>query len=166
MDVKRINSWSEAEAREALLRCCGASRWVTWATSRRPFASEAELLAAAEAGWEHFTRQDWLEAFAAHPKIGDLESPGEKGDCPFKERGEQSGMAGASDAVLSELAEGNHQYEKRFGHIFIVCATGKTAEEMLALLQARLHNDPETELLVAAEEQKKITYLRLRKLCP
>ena len=111
------------------------------------------------------TAADWREAFAHHPKIGDVESLRRKfASTSVWTAGEQSGVVGAEEAVLTALAEGNAAYEARFGYIFIVCATGKSAGEMLEILQTRLLSGPRTELRVAAEEQKKITRLRLEKL--
>jgi 2-oxo-4-hydroxy-4-carboxy-5-ureidoimidazoline decarboxylase len=162
-DPPALNALPQAEARSAFLRCCGSTRWADAMTAGRPFATAAELSAAANEVWTRLDRADWLEAFAAHPRIGDLEALRKKysGDwCA----GEQGGVAGADETVLRGLAEGNRRYEERFGYIFIVCATGKPAAEMLALLTARLANDPETELRIAAAEQAKITRLRLEKL--
>lgn len=126
------------------------------------------MLKAAEETWWQLREHDWLEAFTAHPKIGDVSSLRAK----FKGKREeslasveQSGVAGADDAVLHELAQGNTDYEKRFGYIFIVCATGKTAEQMLEILKTRINNDPQQELKIAADEQRKITQIRLEKLC-
>jgi OHCU decarboxylase len=124
---------------------------------RRPFASEAAALDAADRVWKALFPADWLEAFRAHPRIGDREARG-------REAEEQAGAQSGSEATLSALAEANRLYERRFGHIYIVCASGKSAEEMLDLCRRRLHNDPETELAVAAEEQRKITRVRLAKL--
>jgi len=167
VNIQHINEWSEAEAREAFLRCCGATRWVERMAARRPFASEVDLFAVAEQVWQGLTRDDWLEAFAAHPKIGDLDALRAKfaatGAWPASE---QAGVAGAAETTLQALAEKNRHYEDRFGYIFIVCASGKTAAEMLALLEQRLHNDPAEELLLAAGEQAKITRLRLEKFVP
>jgi 2-oxo-4-hydroxy-4-carboxy-5-ureidoimidazoline decarboxylase len=133
--------------------------------SRRPFPSEADLFTAAEHVWRGLAREDWLEAFATHPRIGDVDSLRKKfaATAAWSAR-EQAGVAGASEEVLLALAEGNRAYEAKFGYLFIVCATGKTAEEMLALLHQRLGNTPEEELLNAANEQAKITRLRLDKL--
>jgi 2-oxo-4-hydroxy-4-carboxy-5-ureidoimidazoline decarboxylase len=136
-------------------------------TARRPFADREELLAVAEQASQALERGDWLEAFAAHPKIGDLDSLRKRfADAAEWSEGEQSGMSRASEAVLQALSDGNRQYEAKFGYIFIVCATGKTAIEMLAQLRKRLRNDPKAELFIAAFEQRKITRLRLDKLCP
>jgi OHCU decarboxylase len=163
--VPALNGLSEPEARKVLLRCCGAARWAEQMSARLPFAGETELLADAVEVWQGLTREDWLEAFAAHPKIGDLEALRLKfaPAAPWSAE-EQGGVTGAPPATLQALAEGNRQYEARFGHIFIVCATGKSAGEMLALLRERLANTPEAELRVAAAEQEKITRLRLQRL--
>jgi OHCU decarboxylase len=162
-----LNALSEAEARAELLRCCGSKRWAERMATLRPFASEADLFAAADAVWQALDRADRLEAFTAHPRIGDLDALRAKfATTAAWAAGEQAGVAGARDDTLRRMAEGNRDYEARFGYIFIVCATGKTADEMLGLLLGRLGNDPETELAVAAREQAAITRLRLRKLCP
>jgi 2-oxo-4-hydroxy-4-carboxy-5-ureidoimidazoline decarboxylase len=165
-NLERLNSWTKMEAKSALLRCCGASRWAEELADCRPFLSERELFDAAERIWQRLDRDAWLEAFAAHPRIGDLNALRAKfSNTAAWAAGEQAGLAGAADAVLQALAGGNRLYEEKFGYIFIICATGKTAEEMLALLEERLKNDPDKELLIAAGEQVKITQLRLRKLC-
>jgi 2-oxo-4-hydroxy-4-carboxy-5-ureidoimidazoline decarboxylase len=123
------------------------------------------VYAAADAIWLKLDRADWLEAFTHHPKIGDMDSLRAK-FATTKEwaAGEQSGVNAANEEVLRGLADGNREYEQRFGHIFIVCATGKSAQEMLTLLRARLHNEADKELRIAAGEQAKITRIRLEKL--
>ena len=145
-----------------LSRACGSARWVDRMMARRPFGSDARLLRAARIEWFGLTEADWLEAFSLHPQIGDRASLAARfpatHDLSAKE---QAGVGRAHDDVLSALAEANATYLDRFGFIFIVCATGKTAEEMLALLRARLPNNRATELRNAAEEQAKITALRL-----
>ncbi len=157
MDALRfLEALTEDEARAAFARCCGASRWAQAMTAGRPYRSNAELLAAADRQLAVLTRADWLEAFGAHPRIGDRQA--------LRTAQEQAGARSASAAVLAALARRNDDYEARFGYIFIVCATGKSAEEMLALLEARLGNEPGRELAVAAAEQSKITRLRLQKL--
>jgi 2-oxo-4-hydroxy-4-carboxy-5-ureidoimidazoline decarboxylase len=162
-----LNSLTETEARAAFLRCCGSTRWAEWMAARRPFGSEAQLLTAAGQVWQGLAPEDWREAFAAHPRIGDLESLRARfAPTAAWSAGEQAGVAGAPEATLLALAEGNRAFEARFGHLFIVCASGKTADEMLALLRQRLGNDPEEELRIAAAEQEKITRLRLQKLGP
>lgn len=132
---------------------------------RFPFQNKEELLAAAEEVWFKLLPNDWLEAFTHHPKIGDLNSLRAKFASTRQwAEGEQASVSTASEEVLRALAEGNAAYERKFGYIFIVCATGKSAEEMLAILQARLPNEHATELFLAAVEQSKITRIRLEKL--
>ena len=161
----RLNGLDDAAAEADLGRCCGAARWARAVAARRPFADGAALRAAAEAAWPALTDADWREAFTHHPKIGDIESlRGRYAHTRDWAASEQSRAQGAPDDVLQALAAGNAAYEARFGYIFIVCATGRSAGEMLALLRERLPNEPAVELGVAAEEQKKITRLRLDKL--
>lgn len=163
--VESINGASNTEAFRLLFHCCGSDRWVRAMVAARPFASSEELLRRAETEWQTLTRVDWLEAFSNHPKIGDLESLRRKfKDTAHLASGEQSGVRGAGEATLQALAEANREYEAKYGFIFIVCATGKTAEEMLAILRNRLGNSVEDELRIAAAEQKKITHLRLAKI--
>jgi len=166
MNVELLNTMTESDARAALLRYCGARRWAEQMAERRPFASVAELLAAAQHIWQALPPADWQEAFAAHPKIGDVESLRRRfvATAAWSAK-EQAGIAGASETTLRALAEGNRDYEAKFGYIFIVCATGNTGDVMLALLQERLNNDPDEELRIAAGEQAKITRLRLERLC-
>lgn len=164
-DTSALDALPPDEARATFLRCCGSRRWTDAMTTRRPFASAAELFTTADEVWDGLDRADWLEAFAAHPRIGDVEGLRKKfASTAAWCAGEQAGVAGADGQTLRELADANRDYEARFGYIFIVCATGKSAAEMLALLRSRLPNDPETELRVAAAEQAKITRLRLEKL--
>ncbi|MSP63303.1 MAG: 2-oxo-4-hydroxy-4-carboxy-5-ureidoimidazoline decarboxylase [Myxococcales bacterium] len=165
MNIAELNAASEGEARAALLRCCGAARFVDGMLARRPFADQAALLDAARAVGASLGDDDWREAFTHHPRIGDLRSLRAKyaATATWAE-GEQAAAAMANEQVLTGLAVGNLAYEARFGHIFIVCATGKSAPEMLALLRARMNNPPAVELGIAAGEQEKITLLRLEKL--
>ena len=164
--LDRLNALGEAEAVAELLRCCGSRRWADRMAALRPFDSEEGLLEAADAVWKGLDDADRLEAFAAHPRIGDLDALRAKfASTASWAAGEQAGVSDADEATLRALADGNRDYEARFGHIFIVCATGKTAGEMLALLRERLGNDPEAERAVASEEQAKIARIRLRKLC-
>jgi allantoicase len=153
-----LNALSFPEAETALLACCGSRAWARRMAAGRPFRDRADLVKMSDGIWWSLGSEDWLEAFRAHPRIG------EKGGRWATQ--EQAGTRGARPEVLSELAEANRRYESRFGHIFIVCATGKSALEMLTLLQERFGNDPDAELRVAAEEQRKITNLRLEKLLP
>ena len=124
-----------------------------------------ELLEDAEEQWFKCSEEDWKEAFAHHPKIGDIDSLKKKFASTAKwASAEQSGVNTASENTIEALAEGNKKYEDKFGYIFIVCATGKSAEEMLGILESRLQNDPKEEIEIAADEQNKITKLRLEKL--
>jgi len=162
MTLDELNALPAADARDAFTRCCGASAWVEAMMARRPFASAGHLREAAREQWEALTRDDWREAFAHHPKIGDLASLERKyaatADLAARE---QSAVTRATRVVLEALAEGNRAYQQRFGYIFIVCASGKSAEEMLEALKDRLGNEPATEIGIAASEQWKIMQRRL-----
>ena len=179
-------------AERELLRCCGSSRWAERMAKARPFDSVAAMRVTADAIWAALAEADWREAFAAHPKIGaggagmaglsrrsreaakadgsylSRRSAEREGGSAQRDGGwsshEQAGVASASDSVLDRLAAKNQEYAARFGYIFIVCATGKSAGEMLAILERRLANDPTLEIRLAAEEQRKITQLRVEKL--
>ncbi len=165
MNLEQLNQSSSELLQPELLRCCGSARWVEKLIASRPYATEAELYNASDRIWQSLNSEDWLEAFSHHPKIGDLESLKTKfASTSDWASGEQGGVALASERVIEELAAGNTAYEEKFGYIFIVCATGKTAGEMLALLQERLHNAPDVEIQRAMAEQNKITRLRLEKL--
>jgi OHCU decarboxylase len=134
-------------------------------TDARPFKSIDDLLARADTVWWLLSEEDWLEAFRAHPKIGEQRTAAVQSEqAQSWSAQEQLGVQDAATETKAALAAGNQKYEKRFGFIFIVCATGKTSEEMLAILNGRLQNDPGTELRMAAEEQRKIARLRLEKL--
>ncbi len=164
-NLARLNSLDTAKAEKELLKCCGSTEWARALAAQKPFGEMQELLTAADVTWRNLSKRDWLEAFAAHPKIGGRQAA-RKQDAQavtWSEQ-EQSGARDAEGATLDELAEVNRIYEEKFGYIFIVCATGKTAFEMLALLRARLPNDAKVELSNAAEEQRRITHLRLEKL--
>ena len=162
---RRLDLASADEARRLLTTCCGSHRWVDRMLARRPFGSRVELLTAARDEWNALESADWREAFAHHPKIGDRDTLSARFPATHElSSREQAGIAGATAAVLDALAEGNRRYEEKFGYIFIVCAAGKGAQEMLALLEARLPNDEATERSIAAAEQAKITELRLLRL--
>ncbi len=137
-----------------LLSCCGSTAWANAMFNRQPLE---DIHRAADEIWWSLTPQDWLEAFAAHPKIG------QKSSAKWTAQ-EQSGMSQAAASTAEEMARLNCDYESKFGFIYVVCATGKSADEMLAILQARIHNSPEEEIRIAAAEQAKITHLRLDKL--
>ncbi len=163
--IQWLNSLSTVDAQGEFLKCCGSRNWARLMTEARPFASLDDLLAKAGVVWRSLGEDDWLEAFRAHPKIGEQKAAAAQSEQARSwSAQEQSGIECAAAETRAALAEGNQEYEKRFGFIFIVCATGRTSEEMLAILNRRLQNEPGTELPVAAEEQRKITRLRLEKL--
>ncbi len=162
---KRLDALPLEEAREAFHRCCGSARWAERMVKGRPYRSEGALMTAAERAFAVLGRADWLEAFSHHPRIGDRQAPAARFTLTRQwSAGEQGGVSGANDDVLARLAETNRAYAERFGYTFIVCATGRSASEMLAALEERLGNDPDREIAVAAAEQVKITAIRLTKL--
>lgn len=163
--LARLNALPAADAEAELLTCCGSRAWARRMAALRPFAGEDALFDAADEVWWALDREDWLEAFRSHPRIG--EKKAEAGQTQREQgwsRGEQAGMDAAAEATRRALADGNRAYEERFGHIYLVCATGRSADELLSILTDRLRNEPDAELRVAAGEQAKITRLRLRKL--
>ncbi len=163
--LARLNEATPQAARVSLLRCCGSSRWAEEMAARRPFSDADALLETAATLWQGLDPADWREAFAAHPKIGDLQSLRDKfASTADLAVAEQAGLGTATEDVLAALARGNSAYEARFGYIFIVSAAGKSAAEVLALLEARLGNEPAAEISSAAGEQQKITALRLGQL--
>lgn len=166
MTLSELNLLTDDAAREALSRCCGASRWVAGMLASRPFADEKLLHTTADHIWATMTRADILEAFSHHPQIGaDLENLRRKfATTATWSADEQASVASADELTLQALARANQEYVHRFGYIFIICASGKTAPEMLELLTDRLKNDGDTELPIAAAEQAKITHIRLNKL--
>ena len=163
-EVEQLNALDSEAALAALLNCCGSQRWARRMVRERPFENRHELLLTADHVWWSLDAADWLEAFSAHPKIGERKVAPEPSDFSRWSEEEQAGARRASAGTQAELAKANYEYERRFGYIYIVCATGKSAEEMLALLRERLQNEPDTELRIAAEEQRRITQLRLEKL--
>ncbi len=165
MTLDQINKAAPQTVKEEFLRCCGSNRWAEAMTARRPFKNKEELFRRSGEIWNTLSRGDWLEAFSHHPKIGDIGSLRTRfaGTKEWAE-GEQSGVNSAPDEILTGLVEGNRSYEQKFGYIFIVCATGKSADEMLAILQGRMKNDATAEIKIAAAEQNKITHIRLEKL--
>lgn len=164
-DLDWLNALSSAAARTELLKCCGSTRWATTLTERRPFANLDQLLAQADDVWWALDQSDLLEAFRSHPKIGEKKAPAPVAtEAQQWSTQEQQGVAHAGEQDVEKLARLNRAYEEKFGFIFIVCATGKSTDEILALLETRLENEPAAELRIAAAEQAKITDLRLRKL--
>jgi allantoicase len=160
-----LNGATGDEAAVALLRCCGSRAWGSRVADARPFGGHLDLFAAAEEALDEMRSDDWLEAFAAHPRIGERTPFAENlaSTRSWAER-EQAGALAAGEKVLDELAKRNREYEERFGFVFIVCATGRTGEQMLASLLERLANPRDVELSFAADEQRKITRLRIRKM--
>ena len=166
MNLTELNNLPKPALAEALQKCCGATAWVENMLAAFPVSDAETLMDEANTAWNKLSEADWREAFTHHPKIG-----GDVGALRAKfaststwAEGEQASVKQASQETLEALATENEDYERKFGYIFIVCATGKSADEMLALLQVRLSNKPEDEILIAAGEQNKITRLRLEKL--
>ena len=170
MTLHELNTLPHQQLIAELTKCCGSPAWVNKMLPFFPADDLVELLEDAEEQWFKCGEADWKEAFARHPKIGDIDSLKKKFASTADPiaigwaSGEQSGVSTASQKTIEVLAASNKKYEDKFGYIFIVCATGKSAEEMLEILQSRLLNSPEDEIQVAADEQNKITKLRLEKL--
>jgi 2-oxo-4-hydroxy-4-carboxy-5-ureidoimidazoline decarboxylase len=161
-----LDAWNradEADARDAMIACCGAKRWAAAMAASRPLASIAALSEAADREWEKMEESDWLEAFACHPRIGARNAVHATVQSVAWSRQEQSSVATAQARVQAELADNNALYEQRFGFTYIICATGKSAEEMLTTLKRRLASDRETELREAAKQQRQIFQIRLGK---
>ncbi|MGV6851604.1 MAG: 2-oxo-4-hydroxy-4-carboxy-5-ureidoimidazoline decarboxylase [bacterium] len=165
MNLDQLNQTDEETFVQSISQCCGSRAWVQKMLAARPFASFDELLKQSTLIWNSLEEKDWLEAFTHHPKIGDIDSLRQKFASTAHLAGkEQQCASAASDDILQALKQGNEQYEQKFGFIFIVCATGKTAEQMLSMLQQRILNSPQKELKIAVGEQNKITAIRLKKL--
>ena len=162
--LARWNHSSATEAAEELLPCCGSPAWAERLAGRRPFPGASSLLTASDEVWLSLPPSDWLQVFHSHPRIGETSA---KVPVPARSSAwshqEQLQAAAAPDAAKQQLAEANRAYEQKFGYIFIVCATGKSAAEILEILRRRMHNDADTELREAAEQQRQITQLRLKK---
>ena len=162
--LARWNKISLEEAAEAILPCGGSKAWARGMAERRPIPDEAALLNASNEVWKNLRQTDWMEAFRSHPRIGESHGPQPTSrQSTVWSRAEQQKVASAVEEVKVALAEGNRAYEKRFNRIFIVCATGKSAAELLQILHRRLKNDQKTELQEAAEQQRQIAQTRLRK---
>ena len=165
MTLAALNHLPVSEQFEQLAKCCGATAWVNKMLACFPFADSTSLLQKAEEVWWQCNENDWLEAFTHHPRIGSRETLQAKFSATAHWAAEEQKTTAQADAItIDALLAGNNEYEKKFGFIFIVCATGKSAREMLSILQLRLPNDKETEIGIAAAEQNKITLLRLEKL--
>ncbi len=165
LSLSRLNQADAESAAAAFQQCCAAEGWIGRMVTSRPYSSLDAVLASADQHWAAMDETNLLEAFTAHPQIGDVNTLRAKyANTKQLASGEQASVSEADESVLQALARDNQAYLEKFGFIFIVCATGKSAAEMLALLQARLPNTRAEELVNAAEEQRKITALRLRKL--
>jgi len=165
MSLDSLNELTRRDATAEFLKCCGSTKWAQEMTAARPFATEQELFTRADDISVSLEDEDWLEAFRAHPKIGEQKAATVQSHQEQKwSAQEQTGVAEASAGTISQLAERNREYEDRFGFIFIVCASGKSPDEMLAILNSRIDNDQRAELRIASEEQRKIARLRLQKL--
>ena len=161
-----LDAWNKADeavAFDAMIACCGATRWALAIVALRPIAGILELSEAADRVWATMNESDWMEAFACHPRIGERKAAHAVAKSAAWSRQEQASAATAEGNVLAELSEGNARYEERFGFTYIVCATGRTAEEMLEILNRRLANSREAELREAVEQQRQITQIRLGK---
>lgn len=163
MDIDTFNNMDQEKAKSLLAQCNGSSTWQETMLTQRPFSELEELLTKGKEEWWSCSHKDRLEAFDHHPRIGDLETLRKKFQSG-QEKKEQSGINNAAENTLQELAEKNEIYHQRFGYIFIVFASGKSAREMADILNERLGNDPETEIKIATEELWKITEKRLKNL--
>lgn len=162
MTLDELNALAATEAERALGACCGVTRWAREVAAARPYESIDTLLARADAVWRSLPRDAWREAFAHHPRIGERTAAGKvSAQSRAWSSTEQAGVTASS---AQSLADANREYERRFGHIFLISAAGRGAEEIVTELRARLRNQPDEELTVAAEEQRKITALRVRKM--
>jgi 2-oxo-4-hydroxy-4-carboxy-5-ureidoimidazoline decarboxylase len=182
ISIDTFNGYPLKTAADELERCCGSRKWIEAMLEARPFLSFDTLADTADRAWRRLSPADWQEAFSHHPQIGaktgaksgtnaSVQSVIPRSGAGLADRDsgdwateEQKGTANASEQTLKKLADGNRTYEERFGYIFLVCATGKSADEMLAILESRIGNPPETEIKIAAAEHEKITRIRLEKL--
>jgi 2-oxo-4-hydroxy-4-carboxy-5-ureidoimidazoline decarboxylase len=162
--LTRWNRLAVQQAVKEILPCCSSAAWADGMVARRPFSNEATLLRASDEIWGSLPPEDWMEAFRSHPRIGESRAAeASQGKSAAWSEQEQQKVAEAGDAVKVALAEANRAYEKRFGHTFIVCATGRPGSEILEIVRRRLQNDKETELNEAAGQQRQITHIRLTK---
>jgi 2-oxo-4-hydroxy-4-carboxy-5-ureidoimidazoline decarboxylase len=160
--LARWNRLPIADAVKEILPCCGSQAWANGVAARRPFSDEATLLTASDETWRNLAAADWMEALRSHPRIGESGAT-QSAPAPSSvwSAQEQRNVTAAGEAIKIALADANREYERRFGHIFIVCATGKSGPEILEILRRRMQNDTETELREAAEQQRQITHIRL-----
>ena len=163
--IEQVNSWNANRAEAEFLKCCGAQAWARAMAERRPFKDAESMFEDADNVFELLSDEDWMTAFRAHPKIGEQKAGDEQSEAALRwSAQEQSQAVTAPVGVLQALAAANREYEERFGFIFIVCATGRTADQMLSIIRQRITNPPAAEFRIAAKEQKRITQLRLQKL--
>ena len=161
--LARWNALPLEDAAEEILPCCGSKAWARAIALRRPLHDEGALLATCDEVWKNLPPSDWMEAFQSHPRIGESRGPATASQRSAAWSRSEQKKAGADEQVKLALAEGNRAYEKKFNRIFIVCATGKSGPEILEILRRRLQNDDESELQEAADQQRQITHIRLRK---
>ena len=161
--LDRWNEVDQGDAAREILPCCGSKRWAEQMAARGPFATPDELFHASDAIWAALSDHDWCEAFDSHPRIGQQHAPAATATSLVWSSEEQRAAVSSDDAVKLALAEGNRLYEEKFGRIFIVCATGKSAGEILATLNRRIQNSAADEMMETAEQQRQITQLRLRR---
>jgi OHCU decarboxylase len=163
MTLAEFNALAPSQAESALSDCCGSARWASRVVAMRPFANLEALSKAADSIWWKLDRADWLEAFSHHPQIGQKPATGTDAARKWAES-EQAGARAVTDDVKDRLVRANRAYFEKFGYIYIICATGKSVEAMLAILNQRLQNDAASELSIAAEQQRLITHIRIDKL--
>lgn len=165
LTIAELDRMTVSDAEAALEACCGSRSWIAGMLARRPFGSLDRVLTASDEAAEEITAADWLEAFAHHPRIGEQRAKASvSAGASAWSRSEQSAASASPEAIKARLAEGNRAYEERFGFIFIICASGRSAAEILDVLEHRLGNDRDGEIGNAAAEQRKITRLRLARL--
>lgn len=165
MTILEFNRLPKEKIKELLFNCCSCTAWTDQLIQESPYKSVNELKGKSDNIWFSCDEESWMEAFSHHPKIGDLSSLENKfAATKHLALAEQAGVGQTSEEVIKQLWDYNIRYEEKFGYIFIVCATGKSAEEMLILLQQRLKNDRSDELKIAIAEQNKITHIRINKL--
>jgi 2-oxo-4-hydroxy-4-carboxy-5-ureidoimidazoline decarboxylase len=158
--------WNDLDAESAareILPCCGSRAWADGVAALRPFSVESQLFEVSDAVWEGLAEDDWREAFDSHPRIGQQHARAATAESLAWSSEEQRAAMSQDDAAKLALVEGNRQYEEKFQRIFIVCASGKSAAEILVILNTRMQNDAAVEMLEAAEQQRQITQLRLRR---
>ncbi len=163
MTIQDLNNMEQRQLRDLLFQCCGSKGWSKMMLTHFPTEDLVDLIENAEEVWNECSEDEWKEAFSQHPRIGDVKALEEK-YAGSDAAGEQASVMNASKETLQALADANREYEEKFGFIFIVCASGKTPEEMLGMIHSRLKNSKEAEIRIAADEQVKITRSRIERL--